>query len=345
VTQEQVNIAEKAHIYAFAPAGPRGRGGLAADELNQVGNLMLVCHDCHRKIDRESDGGRYTAGLLRSWKQQHEDRVERITGISPEVSSHVVLYGANIGQYGSPLTYAAARAALFPSRYPASDRPIELGSVDGMTHDHTPEFWTEESRNLERRFDHRIRQPLARGEIGHLSVFALAPQPLLIRLGELLTDISEVDVFQRHREPQSWHWLDDSEGDAIRTVEPEAAEGEPALVIGLSGTVSDDRITSAVRTPVSIWRITIDKPHNDWLRCRSQLEAFRRAARAVMDRIKAVHGQDASLHIFPAAPVAAAIELGRIRQPKADLAWRVYDQNQQLGGFAPALDIGKELSS
>ena len=87
VTQEPVNIAEKSHIYAFKPSGARGNDGIKPTELNRVGNLMLVCHDCHRKIDKAPDGGRYTVELLRAWKRQHEERIERVTGISPEMSS------------------------------------------------------------------------------------------------------------------------------------------------------------------------------------------------------------------------------------------------------------------
>lgn len=342
VTQEPVNIAEKAHIYAFSPSGARGNDGVEPAGLNRARNLMLVCHDCHRKMDKASDGGRYTVELLRSWKRQHEERIERVTGISPEMSSRIVLYGANIGEYGSPLTYESTSGALFPDRHPASDSAVELGSVDGMTRDHTPEFWAEEARNLKRRFESRVLQPLARGELGHLSVFALAPQPLLIRLGTLLTDLVEVDVYQRHREPPTWQWLDDSTVGEIRVEEPESADGTPALVVAVSGTVSDDRITAALDGPVSIWRVTVDQPHNNWLRSRGQLAAFRQTARALMDRIKAAHGQDAVLHVFPAAPVAVAVELGRIRQPKADLAWVIYDQHNKLGGFAPALDIRKD---
>lgn len=345
VTQEPVNIAEKAHIYAFSPSGARGNDGIEPAELNRVGNLMLVCHDCHRKIDQAPDGGRYTVELLRSWKQQHEERIERVTGISPVLSSRIVLYGANIGEYGSPLTYESTSGALFPDRHPASDNAIELGSVDGMTRDHTPEFWAEEARNLERRFEGRIRPAMARGELGHLSVFALAPQPLLIRLGTLLTDLVEVNVYQRHREPPTWRWLDDPPADEIRVEEPESRDGTPALVIAVSATVSDDRISTALKERASIWRMTVDEPHNDWLRSRGQLAAFRQTARRLMDRIKATHGHDAVLHVFPAAPVAVAVELGRIRQPKADLPWTIYDQNNKLGGFAPALDIRKDPSA
>lgn len=57
VTQEQVNIAQKAHIYAFSSGGPRGNSGIARARLNDLNNLILVCHECHQKIDRNKDGG------------------------------------------------------------------------------------------------------------------------------------------------------------------------------------------------------------------------------------------------------------------------------------------------
>src|SRR5690349_3917028 len=81
ITQESVNIAQKAHIYAFSADGPRGNKGIPNSKLNNVENLMLVCHECHRKIDKDKDGGRYTATLLQQWKKQHERRVKTVTGI------------------------------------------------------------------------------------------------------------------------------------------------------------------------------------------------------------------------------------------------------------------------
>jgi len=61
--------------------------------------------------------------------------------------------------------------------------------------------------------------------------------------------------------------------------------------------------------------------------------------RPLLDRIKARHGQNTALHIFPAASVAVAVELGRVRMPKADMPWRIYDQVNSRGGFVPALSI------
>ena len=81
VTQERVNIAQKAHIYAFSANGPRARASIPVSVLNSVDNLMLVCHECHQKIDRRSDGGRYKAPLLQQMKATHEERIQRVTGI------------------------------------------------------------------------------------------------------------------------------------------------------------------------------------------------------------------------------------------------------------------------
>jgi HNH endonuclease len=68
VTLREGNFAEVAHIVAFQPEGPRGRAGQRPREINNVGNLMLLCPDCHKVIDDHPE--RYTpsgAALQESW--------------------------------------------------------------------------------------------------------------------------------------------------------------------------------------------------------------------------------------------------------------------------------------
>jgi hypothetical protein len=55
--------------------------------------------------------------------------------------------------------------------------------------------------------------------------------------------------------------------------------------------------------------------------------------------MKAIHGQTTTLHVFPAVGVSTAIEFGRVRMPKADAPWQLYDQVNARGGFIPALTI------
>ena len=85
--------------------------------------------------------------------------------------------------------------------------------------------------------------------------------------------------------------------------------------------------------------MTIDEPVNDFLKSPNQLSTFRDQYKKLLDRIKAVHGDDAILHVFPAVPVSVALEMGRVRMPKADLKMIIYDQNRTVGGFVQAIAI------
>jgi hypothetical protein len=338
VTQETVNVAEKAHIYAFSPRGPRGNAEIDPDHLNHPENLLLVCHDCHRTIDKTiKDGGRYPPEFLRAWKREHEERIAVAGAIAPDRRSHVLLYGANIGEHSSPLHFADAARAMFPARYPAQDRAIELGMRNSAIQDNDSAYWKREAQNLVTLFENRVRVPLADGLIHHLSVFALAPQPLLLLLGALLIDIAPADVYQRRREPSTWSWGEGDEPFDLIVREPTVATGPPALILSVSATINVERV-HAVDPNLTIWEVTIDGPHNDVLQTTAQLRSFRQTVRGLLDRIKARHGEHSRVSIFPAVPVACAVELGRVRMPKADLPWRVYDQIPSAG-FVPALDL------
>lgn len=339
VTQEQVNTAEKAHIYSFSGRGPRGNIGISGADLHNLSNLMLVCHACHRKIDRKRDGGRYTVSLLQEMKQAHERRIELVSAIAPEKSSYVLLYGANIGDHSSPLNYFDAASALFPDRYPAADRAIELSVHNSSFCDRDAAFWRNEAFELRRKFERQVRLQVAEGGIQHLSVFAIAPQPLLILLGSLLGDIVPSDVYQRHREPATWQWPPESEMQLFRLLRPSSVDGKPALVFEVSATVNVERIHRVLGERASVWSIGVPAPHNDVVKTSRQKAEFRTLVRTALDQIKGVHGQTEVLHVFPAMPVSLAVEFGRVRMPKADMPWLLYDQVNAQGGFIRALTI------
>jgi len=342
VTQEAVNLAQMAHIYSFSAAGPRGNAGVSDAVLNSFENLLLVCHGCHQKIDQAQDGGRYSAGLLQQMKASHERRIERVTGIDPSRQSHVVIYGANVGDHHPALNFQDAAVAMFPDSYPAADQAIELSMLNDPMTDASALYWESQSLRLCTLFQQKIRDRLSTEDIAHMSIFAIAPQPLLVLLGTLLGDISNVAVYQRQREPSTWEWPATSATSPFEVIAPDSTSGKPALVLAISGTVTSDRIHRVLGPDASIWTVTVPAPHNDILKSRDQLVQFRQLMRTLLDRIKALHGQRTILHVFPAAPVAAAIEFGRVRMPKADMPLVVYDQVNALGGFIPALSFSTQ---
>lgn len=343
ITKAEFNRAYLAHIVADKPDGPRGHPVLSEQLKAQISNLMLLCDPHHRLVDIADVGG-YPVERLHSMKATHEDRIVRLGVIACDRQSEVLLYGANIGDNVRLPTFAEAASAMLPEWYPARDRPTSMSLVNSWSQDHETNFWTSEAEHLRRAFDAEVRPRLRDTAPPHFSVFALAPQPLLMCLGRMLTDLVAVEVYQRHREPTTWAWPSQDERESVEIQpliieRPTNYEGTPALVLSLSATITDERVFKVLGPAASIWRVRIERPNNDYLKIRDQLIEFRENVRGLLDEIKARHGQQAQLHVFPAAPAAACVELGRVIMPKADLTLRVYDENKSLGGFVYALDI------
>lgn len=343
VTQERVNISEKAHIYSFSENGPRGWGPFKKNpkDLNEIRNLMLMCHDCHKTIDQDIDGSKYYGSLLRQWKNEHEQRIITLTGITANRKSHVIFYESNIGEQRSPLQQEDAMEAMFPDRYPVSDNPVCL-SMSCSHEDRITEFWKTESEHLKRVFNQKILPLIENDSVKHFSLFSLAPIPLLIQLGALFTDKIPVDTYQPIREPKGWHWQDFPEGFDFIIKTPKEKSGEPVLIISLSDIIYQDRIKNVMEKDVAIWELTVPDGHlgNDNIRSKAQLSMMRTVIRKLMILIKGIHGLSAPLSIFPAMAVSCSIEMGRARMPKADMPWVVYDQNNKEGRFIKAITIG-----
>ncbi|KAA5538803.1 SAVED domain-containing protein [Roseiconus nitratireducens] len=339
-TKAEFNQAYIAHIIADKPTGPRGDPVLSEKLKADLSNLMLLCDAHHRLIDKVDVAG-HSVARLQKMKQAHESRIELVTAIDQERRSHVLMYGARIGEHGTPLTIQNAKLALLPDRYPASHEPISLSLGNASIGDDEQLYWTMEVEHLRRQFAERVKPRLTVDAV-HLSVFALAPIPLLVELGRLLSDIPMADVYQLHREPSTWSWLEHNKPFEFKVLQ-DGNESATAVAINLalSASVTNDRVRSVLGDDCCIYTVTPTEPGNDFLKSRAQLQLFRETMRKLFDQIKLRHGESCELSVFPAIPVAAAVELGRIWMPKADLPFRVYDQNRKSGGFIRTITISQ----
>lgn len=338
VTKAEFNVAYIAHIIADQPNGPRGDADKSDKLKRNISNMMLMCDEHHRLIDKEDIQG-HLVEQLREMKRKHETRIEMLTSISEDKQSHVILYGANIGRQNAPLSYKKASLAIIPERYPAEGDAIELSLKNSAFQDHEGMYWNIEIEHLRRQYESKIAPLFATGSAQHISIFALAPQPLLMEFGRLISDIQAADVYQLHREPPNWKWQGHPQEFNYFITEPDSYDRTPVLNLSLSATINTDRISKVMNEAYSLWKMTIDQPNNDFMKSRIQLEMFRIEFRKLLNRIKTKHGESAVIHLFPAVPVSIAIESGRIWMPKADLAIKIYDQNTKLGGFHPVLDF------
>lgn len=205
LTKAEFNIAYIAHIIADKPGGPRGNESLSRKLAADISNLMLLC-DCHHRLIDKDDILGHSVERLREMKQKHEDRMELVTAIQSSKRSEVILYGERIGKHHVQLSYDHASHAMIPYRYPARTRAIELSLKNYAFEDADQSYWVNQREHLHRQFAMHVGPILASGQADHFSVFAIGPQPLLIELGRLLSDIPPADVYQLHREPPDWRW-------------------------------------------------------------------------------------------------------------------------------------------
>lgn len=328
-----------AHIVADSADGPRGDPVRSPALAKDLSNLMLLCAKHHKGVDVDYLAD-HPEALLLEMKAEHEDRIAIVTGMAQERAAHVLRFAADIGQRDALVSTRSIFMAMPPDRHPAEGRTIDIELVGCDYADHEANYWSVQQENLRRVFARKVKERIEQKEIKQLSVFALAPQPLLIELGHLLGDIVPVTVHQRYREPPTWRWQADQPAITFQVGEYSgSAKIAVALKLALSATVTDERIRAVLGEDVAIWSLTAENPHNDIMRRPDDLVEFKRHLRRLLDRMKALHGEEAVINVFPALPNSAAIEVGRVRMPKADLPMHIYDQNRTVGGFIPTLKI------
>lgn len=328
VTMEKCNISNYAHIIGDSPDGPRGNE-LSKTLSKDPSNLILLCPECHDLIDSKSGEKKYTVEVLKSMKKEHEERIDFLTGICPNQKSLVVAYGPKLGQDNQLFQKDVLNNIILPERYPLDLNPIEIHMKNTALDESMQVYWQTEQLQIETLCRDKVIKTLESGACSHISLFPLGPQPLLIKLGTILNDRYNVQVYQKHREPDTWRWLENRSSNNIIVEEPADKTKEPMLIIALSTQAIKARVLQRFGANASIWTITCDIPGNDMMESKYQLEQFRMAARKVMDDIKNSNLENIDLKIFMAAPASCAVELGRIRMPKADSKWVIFDYSNK----------------
>lgn len=323
LTQDTENEGQIAHIIAASQKGPRGTED-SANLQDKIENLMLLCPEHHKLIDGDNRT-KYTVDCLREMKRKHEERIDLATGISPEKQSLIVLYTSSIGTKIPNISKKEAVDAMFPVFYPTANSPIDLSEKSPLE-DNQQNYWTIETFTLKVRFEKQLANIIESG-VSNISLFAIAPQPMLVYLGTLFGDIQKVSVYQKHREPDTWRWLDPESDNSFSIKEPEDKSGKPVLVFSISAKNIETRIREMYKEGESIWIVTCNEPNNDMLVSPKQLSEFRTCARKVLEDINTSSSSDC-IKVHMAMPVACAVEFGRVRMPKADKAWVLYDYHR-----------------
>jgi len=336
ISRKNVRTDEYAHIIADSPDGPRG-DETSRSRAKDITNILLLCPNCHSIIDKEIKS--FPAKRLQELRRSHTQLVRETLDSLQNKEALAVKYAAPIGQCAVSIDETKVEAAIRASAYLAQRFLIDLNPNHSLHEDTEKEYWASQWEQLKLNFEQKIAVRQERGEEKPFLLFAVAPQPLLIRLGILMNDLYEVHVFQKKREPDTWEWLSEEVKTHYKLIRPQERKANVALNLSLSANIEDRRIYSVLGNDTSIWKLTHDRPDNDYLRTPEQLADLRALYRRFFQVAKEFHGHNTVLHVFPACPVSAAIEFGRIYMPKADLPLILYDQNKDKNAFELAYDL------
>jgi len=334
------NFAELAHIIAFSPDGPRGRAARRPRKINGFENIMLLCQPCHKLID--DNPGLFPVSRLREDKRLHEERIRRLTDSKRTNLTSVVKLVTRVRGQDVDIPPPDIDEALLPRFNEERPCMIDLRSNGDLTPGVSMEA---AARAVTENMGRFYGTGSSEDRVGHVSVFALAPIPLLVHLGSQLSNKVTTEFFQRHRDTDSWKWK--GGGGSLRFLTSRRKVGSDpakvALIVSVSGSIHLSDLPDHVRAGgYSVYEIKAcpQTPRPDLLKTRADLERFRAAYQAFQGRLTEEHGGKAkAMDLFAAVPVPIALMLGYGRLPEVAPRLRVYENTPHDGGFKNALEV------
>jgi hypothetical protein len=162
-----------------------------------------------------------------------------------------------------------------------------------------------------------------------------------MKLGNSIGNTISADLYQHHRDTESWEWKPENNEPFEYTVrevlEPDG--NDVALVLSLSGKIHEEEVYKVFENRPHLYEISMEEPTPGFLSQKSRLEKFRKRYRELLSQIRKRHGKDVSIHLFPAVPAPIAVLCGRELLPKSDPSVNVYDHEKDRGGFIKILTI------
>lgn len=335
VTKEKVNFSEKAHIYAFSRGGKRFSLLKPRDKINDVDNLMLLCEKCHKLIDSENTG--YSADELLAMKKEHEGRIEMLVSIKPDLQSEIIIYNANIANSSIRISEFTAKSSIIPEHYPAREHSINF-SPDMSIFDSDENYWQIMETHLKRKWCEY--ESIVRDK--HISLFAIAPQPLLFKLGMFINRGYNVSVRQSQKDIETWKWLSKKQTikPYVATIPKGAEVNEVILTIEITARLSEKELRGEFGEG-EIFRILIDDPDAKAIKSEKDLNVVVGLYRNCLNKIREEYGKEIIVKLVAIAPASISIEAGR-QTMKGDPKIFIFDRHYRTKQWIKAFEVNGE---
>lgn len=347
-TGQSVFTGQLAHIVGATTekGSPRGESSMPLTQRALPHNLMLLCPGEHKVIDTFEHWSTYGEDELRAYKEQHERDIRELTGLLRKPKSTVIRVSGDVRGHAVDFSkQSVIRALLEEQRFPDfsllddnRNCEVDLRCLDGED-DSDPTYWKAAVLSLERRL-RPLSNHLKTKQVDHISVFALARIPILVQLGVLLDDVTNVTVHNRRRGTgDGWGWYSHGRSHNLHfRVTAVPGSGDPLVTVSISGPVDLDALPEILRgAPRYDIRAEGVPLSPTILRSPEDLQALIDTWREVLAAIEADH-RNQPISLVLAVPAAAAVEIGRAHMAAAHARLRVFDRVD--GTYVLALETG-----
>ncbi len=221
----------------------------------------------------------------------------------------------------SPISTSTVEDALKPTTI--YGRPIYLRSGNELKWNEAAKYQEDTTNSLiNKTKEHSLKY----------SVFSLAPIPLIIQLGFLISDRVEVRCFQFDRLKKSWKWPRENVDSKLHVTgipeEKDNSSREVVIRISLSANVRKDQTTAVVKTAHEI-DIFVDEPDILWLRTEKQLLNLQNKFYGVLKSIRKNLPKAKGIHIFYAGPTSGAFVIGQSINPRMNPPVHTYEYSRK----------------
>lgn len=278
-------------------------------------------------------------------RKMTEEYIKKIKDISYALPSNTQILVYSTAQRDF-LKNDYARIALTGEEISPLLNAIVLGIKGKRSRESQDEYWDEEFKHLQNQFTVCVENLIKSNMVSTLFVCALAPQPLVVELGRLLTKISNVEILNPYRINNfevNWGWRQSDDELEFRCHEAKTIHDDAVLNISLNTLIKKSVIERAIgQKDLSIWTLTIEEPDNECLKSKIQLDDFKKKFLYMLDEILKKHGKRSYLHVFLSVPIPIAFEIGRLWRPDSDPSLKLYGLSGESGNYYLIHTISKD---
>lgn len=325
------NIGEMGHISAASDGGPRSNPSLSARERDTYENLILLCRNCHGRIDGLKD--LYPRERLLQIKEDHESWVRTALperGFSSiqwsviKIRGEIVPDWFTVSEALSPdQERNQTQIVLSPSRVP----------------------WPSIQADLRKQIETTLSKedPLS----SRIAVFPLAPVSACLFSGFVITNRMNVRAFQYHRDHATWAWPKNAQqttGPTFSEIkESTSASADVLFLFELTAPIDLTPARSSIVCEQAIFQCSVPNPSTAWLQSKLQLDELARKSRETFERASTKYSKSERWHIFYAGPAPGAVVVGQQLNPTMVPTIQLYEF--QRPNHIPSILIGPEDSA